>query len=83
MYWLYYIISYLEESKKNVPLGTSISGHIRPVLWQALQQELSKWMDNQWLLHYLNNANSNYTFKSEIKPKNDEHDDNDDDDDHY
>lgn len=82
MYWLYYIISYLEESKKNIPLGTSISGHIRPVLWQALQQELSKWMDNQWLLH-LNNANSNYAFKSEIKPKNDEHDDNDDDDDHY
>ena len=57
----------------------SISGHILPVLWQALQQELSKWMDEQWLLHLNNQINA---FKSKIKPKNDQHHD-DDDDDHY
>ena len=50
--------------KYKIPPGMSISGHILPVLWQALQQELSKWMNKQWLL-YWNNANSNYAFKSE------------------
>ena len=43
-----------KKVKRILPPEMSISGHILPVLWQALQPKLTKWMDKQWLLH-LNN----------------------------